>query len=387
MAQDHLELRVTVKATRRNYAVRVSDPSRRQSRVRCRGAFPQGNGVAELTESAKRVDPHRRFGSNQANAVEHFGTTLFNNLFFGPTLRSYRRSMDLARERDAVLRVVLDLDDDLERLPWEYLYDSQRGSFLAGSRETSLVRAKPTNDVTRTQGPIKRLRILSMGASPAGTQPLDLHKEQRLLVDALAGSVETKHADLRFVKGATLAALDQAIRDFNPHLFHFSGHGYWRDDRQDGVLQFEDAAGFAHSVDGRTLGAVLNQTQLRLAVLNSCHSARSAPDDRFAGVGSCLIAQGIPAVVGMQFRFDNAAALVFGTVVLRELAAGSPLDRAVGDARLAVLASPSEIEWGTPVLTTRIPVAQVLPRIQGLVAAPSDTTLSRGESQLVGGVM
>ena len=74
------------------------------------------------------------------------------------------------------------------------------------------------------------------------------------------------------------------------------------------------------------------------------------------------MAQGVPAAIGMQFNFDDKAAVAFGSALLSELAAGVPIDTALTDARLAVFTIPNDLEWGTPVLTTRVSLDAVLPR-------------------------
>ncbi|MCG8423789.1 MAG: SUMF1/EgtB/PvdO family nonheme iron enzyme, partial [Proteobacteria bacterium] len=92
---------------------------------------------------------------------------------------------------------------------------------------------------------------------------------------------------------------------------------------------------------------------LRLAVLNACEGARISQADPYAGVATSLIKQGVPAVIAMQFEITDTAALAFADELYSALVDGLPVDAAVADARTAIYALPSDIEWGTPVLYMR----------------------------------
>lgn len=360
-AGEHLEFTVEIERRATGYSVEVSTPTGQSRRSLHNQVLPQDRGLARLevlVASASR----RRFGSKQGKAVAVFGTDLFQAIFGGAIGQAFRDSIDFALDHNARLRVVLQVDEAYADIPWEYLYDPERAAFLARSHDTSLVRLMPTGGSTRSQSDIPCLRILSMAASPRHSEPLDVAFEQQHIRDALAPAITGRHVELSFVDGGSLAALNLALNNFKPHVFHFAGHGDWDDDKDDGVIIFEDAAGFAHRVTGLDLGTVLNRPELRLVIFNSCHAATPSKHDRFAGITTSLVAQGVPAAVGMQFNFDDQAAVTFGTTLLTGLGAGVPLDDAVTRARMAVFALPNPVEWGTPVLTTRVPVDSVLPR-------------------------
>lgn len=355
------ELRVEVAAHTEGYSVEITTPSGASGRTLRNEPLPLDRGVAKLTELAR--EPNRlRFGSRKSKAVTTFGAELFASIFSAAGERAFCDSTDFVRRHNATLRIVLQVDDEYADIPWEYLFDPHRGAFLARSRETSLVRHHASAQATRFQPDIDCLRVLAMAASPRRTARLDLTTDHRSIAEALGPAIDGGHLELEFVDGGTQVALDRALKSFRPHVFYFAGHGDWNDERDDGVILFEDHAGNPDPVTGVRLGTLLNQPELRLAIVNSCHAATPSKRDRFAGVTSSLLAQGVPAAIGMQFRFEDKAAITFGTTLLAELAAGVPLDRAVTDARIAVYALPSEIEWGTPVLATRVPIDRVIPR-------------------------
>ncbi len=361
LAGEHLEFTVEIARRPKGYSVEVTTPTGQSRRTLQNQALPHDRGIAQL-DALVASAARRRFGSRQAKAVVAFGTELFDAIFDGAIRQAFRDSINFALDHNATLRIVLQVDDAYADIPWEYLYDPDRGAFLARSHDTSLVRLLPISGSTRPQSEISCLRILSMAASPRHSAPLDIAAEQRHIGDALASSIEAGDVELAFVDGGSLAALNQTLADFQPHVFHFAGHGDWDGDKDDGVILFEDAAGFAQPVTGLDLGVVLNRPELRLAIFNSCHGATPSKHDRFAGITSSLVAQGVPAAVGMQFNFDDKAAVAFGTTLLRELGAGLALDDAVTRARMAVFSLPNPVEWGTPVLTTRVRVDQVIRR-------------------------
>ena len=360
-ASSFVELAVSVYPTPTGYRVSVATPAGDQHDTQHEGPLPKNRGITQLAALVAEPDK-RRVGSRNAKAVETFGTDLFNALFTNDCEAAYRNSMNIAREQNAVLRIVLSVDESLADLPWEYLFDPKRSAFLARSRETSLVRRLGTTDATRSHKPIDCLRILSMSASPKYATPLDTAAEQERIQQELASSIDAKRVQLEFVQGASLAALNEALTRFKPHVFHFAGHGAWDDDKDDGVILFADHAGFQQAVNGRDLGTLLNQSELRLVIFNSCHGARPSTNDRFAGVTSSLVAQGVPAAIGMQFAFDDKAGITFGSTLLRELGSGASVDDAVTNARIAVFSMPNDLEWGTPVLIARVPLEQVIPR-------------------------
>ena len=357
-------LELSVRVTKRKsggYGVEMSTPTIQSLRSLHKNELPADRGIAQLTSLVKSAGK-RRFGSNKAKAVEAFGADLFDALFIGACEKAYRDSVNFAREHNGSLRISLQVDEQFADIPWEYLYDAALGSFLALSRETSLVRRIETTHSTRSHEPIGCLRILSMSASPTHLAGLDVAAERARTKTALAPAIADGQARLDFVDGGSMAALYQALKISKPHVFHFAGHGVWDEDRDDGVLFFEDEHGSRHPVTGRELGRLLNGSDVRLAIFNSCNGARPSKVDRFAGIASSLVAQGVPAAIGMQFNFDDKAAVTFGSTLLSELAAGVPIDAALTDARLAVFTLPNDMDWGTPVLTTRVGLDQIIPR-------------------------
>jgi hypothetical protein len=70
------------------------------------------------------------------------GEQLYEAVFRDEIRSCLRRSMDEAKRQQKGLRIRLRLSEvpELANLPWEYLYDRSRDTFLALSSETPLVR-------------------------------------------------------------------------------------------------------------------------------------------------------------------------------------------------------------------------------------------------------
>ncbi|HSS47799.1 MAG TPA: CHAT domain-containing protein, partial [Thermoanaerobaculia bacterium] len=146
------------------------------------------------------------------------------------------------------------------------------------------------------------------------------------------------------------------LRQGGFHVLHIMGHGTF--DGAAGALVFAGPQGQPEFVDGRELAAELKGCRdLRLVVLNTCHSARSAEENGlqpFTGVASALVQGGVPAVVAMRSRISDSAALAFSETFYQQLAArdeGNEIDTAVAEGRLAIQrVVGQEGGWDLPVL-------------------------------------
>ncbi|MBK6441079.1 MAG: CHAT domain-containing protein [Actinomycetales bacterium] len=298
----------------------------------------------------------RALGSPQQDLARSFGTQLYDTVFAGEVGTCFRRSLDEADEQGKGLRIKLRLTDvpSLADIPWEYLYAAGLGRFIVLSESTPIVRYL---DLPREVPPLTvapPLRILLAVCSPTNLAQLDTDAEVARVTASLRGLVDRKVVVVDPLPHATLAGLRQALNDDDYHVLHFIGHGGFDPKAGDGVLAFEDADHLAHLVSGPDLGTLLHDVRtLRLAVLNACEGARQSPTDPFSGVAQCLVRQGLPAVVAMQFEITDAAATSLSAEFYEALADGLPIDAALAHARMGVFASDNDVEWGTPVLYLR----------------------------------
>ena len=291
-------------------------------------------------------------------AARELGTKLFEALFADEVGNLFMRSRTLAEAHGDRLRVTLALTQapKLMHLPWEYLYDSDAGRFLAVSVRTPVVRYLDIPSQRRPMVVAPPLRILAMVSNPTDVEQLDSSLERAHLEEAIAGLQREGLVEVTWLENASLDALQEELRHREHHIFHYIGHGGFDPAEDASVLLLEGSDGRACYVTGEQLGTVLfDHTSLSLAVLNACEAARASMRDPFAGVASSLVRQEVPAVIAMQFPITDKAAIRFSREFYRALADGLPVDAATAEARKAMYASdPENVEWGTPVLFMRV---------------------------------
>ena len=299
----------------------------------------------------------RRIYTSEMAAAQELGGKLFEAVFAGEVRSRFKSSLvEASHQKETGLRLKLRLQDvgELADLPWEFLFDSSLGRFLAQSNQTPIVRYP---ELPERISPLRvnlPLRILVMISSPKGYVQLDVEREKSLLHKALDPLAKDGMVQVEWLEQATLSALQHRLREGKYHIFHFIGHGGFDLKAEEGVLVLEDEEGRGWQAGAQRIGTVLHDHRtLRLAVLNSCEGARNSRTDPFAGMAANLIQQDIPAVVAMQFEITDSAAIIFASEFYTALAEGLPVDAAVAEARKAIYAQPNDVEWGTPVLYMR----------------------------------
>ena len=321
---------------------------------------------AEVENFAKALDDYRRGVRSQQTAqeppakelIKAFGGKLLQTVFDGEILSCLRRSLDIAGERGAGLRLRLRLTDapKLANLPWEYLYLASLKRFFALSAETPIVRYLDLPERIPSLAVRPPIRILAMLSNPLGYPPLNVEHEWESLRQALADLEKRGVVALERLPEATLAALQRQLRRQEYHLFHFIGHGFFDEQTQEHGIILEDENRASQLVSAQRLGTILrDERTLRLAVLNACEGGRHSPTDPFAGTAQTLVLQGLPAVIAMQFEISDEAAITFAREFYGAVADGYPVDAALAEARKAIFSTGNEAEWGTPVLYMRSP--------------------------------
>jgi hypothetical protein len=317
-----------------------------------------GRRVEALQEALLRSHAAATALETPAATVKALGRALWAALITDDVLAAYEVSRDRAKQQRFGLRLKLRvLDPELATLPWEYLFDARRDAYPVLSASTPIVRYVPLQQAIEPLDVSPPLRLLAMVASPRGLPLLDTEGEMR----RLEGAVEKLRArgliDLVWVEGQRPQDLHSALQPSDYHIFHFIGHGGFDAGRGEGVVAFANEAGDAMRVTGSDLGILLgDHAPLRLAVLNACDSAKGGELDVFSSTAAALVRRGTPAVVAMQYRITDPAAIEFSRAFYTAVAAGKPVDAAVAEGRIGmILGLPGTVEWGTPVLSTRAP--------------------------------
>ena len=197
------------------------------------------------------------------------------------------------------------------------------------------------------------LRVLVVIATPLDLPALDVAQEKAIIQEAVAEWQQQGKVELHFIETATVANINQTMRSFQPHVFHFVGHGTFEADNAAVVLV--DDMGRALAVDERTFREFFAGSQsTRLAVLNACQTAAASSTQPLAGLAPRLLQRQLSAVVAMQYPISDGAALIFAREFYRSLALGYGVDAAISEARKGIfMEMPDRSEWGTPVLFLR----------------------------------
>jgi CHAT domain-containing protein len=324
-------------------------------------------------------DTNSQTPSTGKQTMHSFGQALFTALFTGEVGKLYAASWNVATSQGKGLRVKLRMQPpELAALPWEFLYDPDQAQYLCLSVKTPVVRylevPSPCQPLTVTSP----LSILGMTASPEDLPELDVAREQQRIDTALAGLQAKGLAQVTWLQGRTWEDLQRAMLGGPWHIFHFIGHGGFNPDSNEGTIVLEDNAGQAHYLSATQLGMLLTDHHpLRLVVLNSCDGARGSTRDIFSSTAATLVRRGILAVLANQYEITDEAAIDLSRAFYETLAAGMPVDTAVGEARKAIsLGEAQSVEWGTPVLSMHTPDGVLF----DLAPSPSQSSSTPGDN-------
>lgn len=347
--QSYLNFDIALQAVDHRYAVRVRSPAGEAS-----GKFALPFSATDIQQLPAQLDTLAK--------LEAFGSQLFTTLFTGELLTLFRRSHEQALRLQGGLRLSLQFENSpiLAQLPWEYLYDPGRASFLGLSETTPIVRFLALPQPVRLRHVQSPLRILILMANPAQLPPLDSDRESRAIDQALRESELRDQFELQTHGAVQLSTLQELLLRHNPAIVHFSGHGRFDENSQEGMIYLTDQAGVAVAVTGRQLGVLLQDlTSVRLLVLNAGETGRTLPTHFYRGVAQSLLQQGVPTVIAMQFPINDTLAFTFSRAFYTALANHTPQEVALTRARKAIYAQGDHVGWGAPVLLTRAPGDQL----------------------------
>ncbi|MCP4113000.1 MAG: tetratricopeptide repeat protein [Desulfobacteraceae bacterium] len=256
--------------------------------------------------------------------------------------------------------VLLEIANPVTRMiPFEIMHDGN--DFLA--RTVGVARIYPTDRSYEWSPLDKRMSVLAAFAGPLMYEHLDdpEHSDQphpipvRYAAETFRKAISSAYLPAAFTlrRHLTRAELQTELKK-DYQVFHFTGHGGYN-----GVL-LEDEHGFAVSAESEWLKRHLRRHDLRLAVLNSCETAKTKIDSdltlstQFVDLFHDL---NVPFTVGMQFSIQQKAGNAYMQEFYRSLLAGASFLEAVQEARDSIMSG----NHSFPFWQFLIPVAHVHP--------------------------
>ena len=289
------------------------------------------------------------------------GELLFATLFPEQVQRLYDEVRS-SREGGRLDIVLTSMIPWIAALPWEFAFDPQRKTFLA-TEEINFVRnvqtAIPADYIAPRPAP---LRILAVAAQPIGSGALSVEEEIELVGRGFRGLSEAGLITYEVARETTPETLHKRLLHAQLagvpfDILHFIGHGEYDRENDEGFLLFEDDRGGKSRVDTGNLRQILCRRGLRLIFLNACETGSGGQNDFNSGVAPGLVAGGVPAVVGNQYKVLDPSATAFAQHFYWALARGATIGDAAREARVAVNYSISgeAIDWAVPVVFAQNP--------------------------------
>ncbi|MDY6899830.1 MAG: COR domain-containing protein, partial [Cyanobacteriota bacterium] len=295
-------------------------------------------------------------GQTNKDLLKALGSELYQALFPNQINARFHATISSAQAKQESVRLRLIFESpQLASLPWEFLYDEGTNTFLGNNTETVLSRyidvPLEKREIKSASLPLKVLLVIS---SPSNLNKLDATGEENLIREALKKQIETNKIELDVLTEATTSNIRQKLREKSYNVFHFIGHGEFKDNQ--GHICLVDEYGKSKSLDDENFANFfLGNNHLGLVILNCCKSGTISSNKTFAGTVSNLVRRGIPAAVAMQYTILDSTAKLFTSEFYKTLALGFPVDRAIQSTRNAIsqdvgLGKP---DFATPVLYMR----------------------------------
>ncbi len=270
-------------------------------------------------------------------AIGRYLYSLLHDSGVGPAWDGLRKKHDAPVGEG--LRTILDIEPPLlKEFPWEAVID-QDGLSQFSDPLNPWMRGPVDFDVVPDPYLIP-LRILVVVGAPADNT-LEWENEIeaiRIGIQAFKGK-----AEIKVLSGPAETELFDSHDKFQPHVFHFIGHGVKEVNGPGPALEFRrlsNAVPKKWELTSQRIFARLRTGTGRLAILNACRTdiAADSQERVLLNAQSWSLSQafrraGYGSVVAMQGDIPSAAAVAFTTTLYRQIGSGQPVDVAVAGAR------------------------------------------------------
>lgn len=280
------------------------------------------------------------------------------------------RAVTNASAPPPLITKILATTRQLKAIPWEYAaWPTGEDSSQLNNCVVRLIpqfRAAPPVTLPRNGD----FRVLMLSASPLKFDRIpwpDIRDSLVRVFQAALPKLEifaddqqpTTHASLCIVKAATKVLAWRKIRDYDPHIIHFIGHG-----TDKGIALIDGETNTSVLMDGMAFGtALLTAPSCRLVILSACDTANPGTldpvNETIDTFAEQIVRNAVPAVIASQTVIDKSTIATFCEALYMELLKSGSIDLAVASGRCNVAAqlgtvTSAAIEWGIPVLYRRL---------------------------------
>jgi hypothetical protein len=276
-------------------------------------------------------------GEPQAGDVRAFGSYL-TSVLFG---QNWEEACKKAGQNEGIeieLRFSPE-DIELQRLPWEMMYDDQVPFAASPTRGVAIARIvkqkNPQTDKISLNLPLKVLFVIGSKLDNAlrpGAEYLGLLRQMKI---QLGHETRNRSLNVRIITQATIEEIEASVNDFNPTVVHFICHG---DDEGRLLLakyneQKTGKTDKADLCDATRLLEILRQREAPhsvppIIVLNACHTSEISESGKesYSSLAAQLVAGGVAVAIGMRGEVADGVCRVFTRRFYQTLVTRNPIN-------------------------------------------------------------
>ncbi|AOY80269.1 CHAT domain-containing protein [Moorena producens JHB] len=323
--------------------------------------------TSEVRELIEKVRKNEIKDANQSRLLgEALFDTLFDDVLCYDFITFYNK---VVHSKQQLLRVELDIDEqnipEVAAFPWEFMClpeNKHLGTMwlataadLVFSRLSSQWISAPPIEL----GANEKMRIALVVSAPTNLNPV-AYEEVQAAIETLAQEQPDQVELLPLVNRPSRKAIDKVLRE-KPHIFHFIGHGRFRN--ENGEIALVDEFDQAQWISANDFSELFNKHRPGIIVLQACQGAMESTSKVSVGLASKVVQQLIPVVVAMQYPVSNSTASRFACHFYQQLAQGKSADIAVQEGRREISLQSTgyrKRDFATPVIFMQVQDAQLL---------------------------
>lgn len=273
--------------------------------------------------------------------IQHFGQRLFTALFQGSISAFYTEALEFAARQQVPLRLSLSLQaPELERVPWEVLYDPHLATYLSLAPEIELARivvapARPARPLARMQ-PLRILGINPSWRNPQSEGGLRSKSQQQQAPKALAGLQAYGLIEWQEVTPASWQEALESLQADSWHSIHIAAQISPAPEAEDATLSLGETGAPIQQIKAIHLAQTLaGHPSLQVVVLTPPAGPSVPQASGFGKAAASLVRQGVPAALSIPTHLSEQIEEPFTRFFYEAQAQGRTVAAATAKARRA----------------------------------------------------